>query len=125
MHPIQKPQKATRFFFHPVVLAILALLTVYFASSVFQIARKSKEAKENRMLAANELEKLEERQQVLSAEIARLETEEGVEEALREKFRIMKEGEGVIVIVDPEIPLSETSGKQNQTFWAFLAGLFK
>ena len=42
------------------------------------------------------------RENSLKAQIISLKTERGVEEELRGKFRVVKNGEGVIIVVDQE-----------------------
>jgi hypothetical protein len=46
------------------------------------------------------LEKLKEREKKLSIELDKLNTARGVEEELRKKFGIVKDKEGVVVIID-------------------------
>lgn len=55
---------------------------------------------ENREVAQNTLLEMELKRERLATEIAKLETEGGVEENIREKFGLGKEGEGLIVVVD-------------------------
>ena len=81
--------------------------------------------KENREIVEYKIAELEKGKEKLSSDIAKLQTEEGVEENIREKFGLAKEGEGMIVIVEdknqPEIPLeTNTSG-----FFSFFKNLFK
>ena len=59
-----------------------------------------RETAENRRIALNESEKLEAKQKLLEGEIGQLQTERGMEEEIRKKFRVVKEGESVIIVVD-------------------------
>lgn len=50
--------------------------------------------------AENNLSKLQDREKELTAKVAYLSTDEGVEAEIRSKYRAVKEGESVAVIVD-------------------------
>lgn len=79
---------------------------------------------ENRKIAENKVTELEKEKEKLSTDISKLKTENGVEESIREKFPVAKEGENVIVIVDdktpPAVPKQESGG-----FFSFLRNFFK
>ncbi len=68
---------------------------------------------ENRKIAENKLAELEKEKIKLSSDIAKLKTDSGVEESIRSKFGLAKEGESEIIIVEdkttPE-PVKEDSG---------------
>ena len=55
---------------------------------------------ENKKIAENKIKELEQEKEKLSSDIAKLKTDAGIEESIREKFGLAKEGEGVIVIVE-------------------------
>ena len=106
------------------VLVFLGILVFIFAWSVFGFMGKMQITRENRKIAENKLIELKKEKEKLSSDIAKLKTDEGVEESIRAKFGLAKEGEGVIVIVEdpnpPEIPKQESKG-----FWSFFTNLFK
>ncbi len=52
------------------------------------------------MQAQGQLSELSQRESQLNADIAKLETNRGKEEALREQYELAAEGEGLIIIVD-------------------------
>ncbi len=56
--------------------------------------------RENRKITEMELSELKEKKAQLSTDIAKLQTESGVEENIRDKFGLAKEGEGLIVVVE-------------------------
>ena len=60
----------------------------------------------------------------MKTEIERLSTERGVDEEIRTKFRVVKEGEGMIVLVDsPDV--SSTSSQNNaKSFWSKILDWF-
>lgn len=101
----------------PLVLAVV--LTVFFIillSSVVNLIQKQRKIK----VAIRELESenqvLVDKQKNLEETIGFLETEEGKEQVLRDKYRLVKPGEGLVVITDPAPPGMD-SGEDNRPFF--------
>ena len=65
-----------------------------------------------------EHDRLSERTDTLTADIARLGTDRGVEQALRANFQVAKPGEEVIVVVDTDKPIATTT-PQVKRWWEF------
>lgn len=107
------------------VLAGLLILIVVFAINIFGIAKKSVEAKRNRDNARMRVSELAEKEVKLEADIASLQTDTGAEDAIRDKFRAIKEGEGLIVITDPVVQAQVVSVKESHGIWAFFRNLFR
>lgn len=69
---------------------------------------------------------IETRLATVSKSADRLGTESGIEYEIRNKFDVVKEGEGVIVVVDKEIPMPEEEKKGFlKKFWGSVTGVFK
>ena len=101
------------------VLAILFILLLIFAWSVIVFMGKMSITRENKKIAESQVTELEEQKLKLTAEIAKLGTSSGIEESIREKFPVVKEGEGVIIIVEDENQ-SEVPEKKSGGFFSFL-----
>ncbi len=107
----------------PVVI-FLGILLLFFAWGVVGFMGKMSATKDNKEIAENQLVELEAKHERLTAEIAKLETEGGVEENIREKFGYAKEGEGLIVVVeDKDTPAVEH--KKPNWFSSLFKKLFK
>src|SRR3989344_5632296 len=88
------------------VLALLIILAFFFAWGMIDFMDKMVITAENRKIAENKVRELEEDKEKLSANIAKLKTESGIEETIREKFGLVKPGEDVIIIVeDKNLPV--------------------
>ena len=85
------------------MLVGLLVLVVVAADGVWEVYKKERESRELRAQAERGLSDLEMRQAQLTADIEKLESDRGVEEALREQYELAEEGERLIVIVDPSI----------------------
>ena len=94
------------------VLALLGLVVLFFLYSVYGAYGKVQETNTIKEQRAAVLSELEVREEVLQQEIDRLSTPKGLEEEIRSKFEVAKEGEEVIVIV--EAPEEENTGEQEE-----------
>lgn len=104
-------------------LILLGLAALFFAWSVFGFLGKMEETKKSKEIAEHKVTEFEEKKQKLGADIEKLQTEEGIEENIREKFGLAREGEGVIIIVDDQKPESEEP--KSGGFLNWLKSLFK
>jgi cell division protein FtsB len=82
------------------MLVGLFVLVVAAGSGVWSAYHKQQESAALRAQAENQLADLSERQMQLNADIAKLETDRGKEEVLRDQYALAAQGEGLIVIVD-------------------------
>lgn len=107
------------------VLAFLGVLVLIFAFGIIGFMSKMKVTIENRKIAESKIAQLNKEKEKLSSDITKLKTDQGVEESIRQKFGLTKEGEGLIVIVEdkngPKIPLGTNAGG----FFSFFKNLFK
>lgn len=92
-----------------IILIGLLLVLGISAKAVWAIYVKSTEAAQKEVRAEVRVQSLEMREAELRADIARLHTERGQQDQLREQYEFAKKGEGLIVIVDerPEEPAPE------------------
>lgn len=99
------------------VLAIVLLLILAVAMrGVWGVYKKSQESRELKIEAEATLSDLQTREKELRADIANLKSDRGVEAELRERYDLAKEGERVVVIVDPPTPAPEPKPTTLQKF---------
>ena len=114
-----------RLIFGKVSLIILLVVCAIFARGTWGVYQKSAYAKENRERAEQELEELNERETALVEELARLDTPRGLEEEIRQKFDVGRDGEHMIVLVDapesvvPPVPVELTVWQKIVRFFGF------
>lgn len=109
------------------VVAFLAFITIVLSFSVYHRYTVSEEMKHKLNIREDELHELEERATVLESKVQYLRDERGIEEELRNRFDVVKEGEQVIILVDePEsaeekreiLPLDdETPSTESESFF--------
>ena len=68
---------------------------------------------------------IEARYNNISSEAARLQTDVGIETEIRQRFDVAKKGEGVIVVVDKELPAPEPQKGFVRRVWDSVTGIFR
>jgi cell division protein FtsB len=87
------------------MVALFAAVCVV-GAGVWDVYNKEKESRALRTQAEAQLKDLSNEQAHLDQELSNLKTERGKEETLREHYDVGKQGEGLIIIVEPTIPQS-------------------
>lgn len=100
MRNFQKKKNMWSLLYSKPVLVFLGIILVLFTYNLLGLLGKMRETVKNKENAQNRLEELSANKERLTQHIAQLETEEGIEENIREKFGLVKEGEGVIIVVE-------------------------
>jgi len=97
-----------------IVLVITSAFVLHGVWGVYQQERITRINKNQRLTHLNDLER---REEALQAEIDQLSTERGIEEEIRQKFEVAKEGEEVIVIVEAPSDVYTKGDAQREGFW--------
>lgn len=108
------------------MLVLLVVLLVVTLNSTWKMYEKASLAREQKNRLEKELEDLKSRELELEAKIANLKTERGLEEEIRGRFSVAKNGESVVVVVDPSSG-EGTSTKDESVIgglWHKFLGLF-
>ncbi|MEA2715192.1 MAG: hypothetical protein QOG91_220 [Candidatus Parcubacteria bacterium] len=93
---------AKRFLASPFLLAGLLIILIILARASANIRDKAFLSAQRLAQAQTDLGKLEARQKELETQVGYLGSEQGIEAELRTKYRAVKEGESVAVIVDAD-----------------------
>ena len=107
------------------VLILLFILLVIFAWNVFDFWQKMQDTSKNRKIAEDKITQLKKQKEELSINIAKLNTDRGVEEVIRDKFGLVKEGEKMIVIVEDKNKEVVEMPSKFSRFISFFKDLFK
>ena len=81
-------------------LVVLVIICIFLANGVWGVYKQERQTRINKNQRLSHFNDLKIRKDSLEEEINRLNTERGIEEEIRKKFEVAKEGEEVIVIVD-------------------------
>ncbi len=105
----------------PLLLAILLLGFLLLLSSVISLVRKQIGIKRSIELLKIEQAALVTKQENLTETIEYLSTTDGKEQVLRDKYRLVKPGEGLVVITEP-LPNTEAKITEKRSFFGRFFG---
>ena len=111
-------------FYNRITLLILIVLVVLLGFAVFELIGKERESAVRQADAVRELRDVEGRAEILSADLAVLDTPRGQEALVRNTFDVAKEGEEVIVVLDA-LPATTTEEKSSEGFLSWFLSLFE
>ena len=102
MIEFQQKKRIRKILYSPIVLIILFIIFVILTRSLWGVYEKERISSENLSKEKTELEKLSLREKDLASALEYLKTDQGIENEIRSKFRVVREGEKVAVIVGEE-----------------------
>jgi len=88
--------------YSPLSLIILFLILFFVVKGFFGVYQKYSFSKDELLKSESELQLLKDKKEKIDHKIQNLETETGIEQEIRSKFDVAKEGEKLIVIVEDE-----------------------
>ncbi|MHB8651749.1 MAG: FtsB family cell division protein [Minisyncoccota bacterium] len=122
----QRPKTISERFRHsPVALAVLVIIALFLLKKSWDLFGEERTAKTAAESARMQYESLTARQENLQQKIDRLNTPQGVEGAIREKFGLVKNGEEMVVVVLPAEVATTSSFGGVRGLWYKLLEFFK
>lgn len=114
-------KKIKRMLFSWPAIFVLLVVVVVVAVAAWDMYQTSRETQAELDRLEQRREVLAERRDTIASEASRLTTERGIEEEIREKFSVRKEGEHVVVLVD-ERDRASTSATSSSSWWQEVLG---
>lgn len=125
MKELQRKQKIRRVIYSIPSLVTLLILTFFLARGALRVINKEWESAARLKSLAEKAAVITLREQELKGGIARLQTEEGLKDEIKERFNVIQEGERVAVIVDDR-GVSSSTGTSTlswyKRFWIAIMG---
>jgi len=125
MKNFQKNNKFKNITQSKLFLLLLGILIIFFIWNIVGFFDKMQNTIKNRKIAEDKIMELQKDKEKLSSDIVSLNTEKGIEESIRDKFGLAKEGENMIVVVEDKSLLEVKKDEKDKTFFSFLKNLFK
>jgi cell division protein FtsB len=128
MKDLQKQPTKNNMKYSSLTLFLLLCVVLVFMYNMIGLVEKMHDTKKKKDTVNTQIESLKDRQANLQANIDKLNTTIGTEEAIRDKYQLVKPGEKMVVIVDEnnkEDVVSNTVTKQNEGgFVGFIKNMF-
>jgi cell division protein FtsB len=128
MKELQRKQRMRRILYSWPSLVLAAVITFFLVKGATGVMLKERKSAERVRNLESQAKELESRQGELESSIARLQTEDGILEEIREKFSVSREGEYVAIIVDEKkatTTVEQTTGERFRGWWESLKGLWR
>lgn len=122
MQHFRKKQQFKRRLYSKLVLILLFVALLFVAHGTWGIFQKARQSKQLLERAQAEKAELAEKQAAIEYRIDRMKTQTGIEEEIRSKFDVAREGEQLIVIVEneEEVEIEEEESKGISGFFTTL-----
>lgn len=116
-----KKKKITDYLYSKPTLAVLGIIAVFMAFSVYQRFSVEREMAARRVEMEMKKQELIERKAELQTKVEYLSGERGIEEEIRKHFDVAKDGEQVVIIVDKEdeAPAEEVIVEEKKPWYQF------
>lgn len=116
MEDYKRKKKIHKTLYSRTGFVLLFIITLMLVKGAWGVYLKKKESAFNLVTVEQKLTEGERRKQELSAAIGSLKTQEGLEKEIRNKFSVAKEGEKVIIVVEPS-KIEGTEGTDSGSFF--------
>lgn len=122
-----KKDTTRSFWYTPLGILGVFVLMIVLTQAAYGMYRKDREAVNAKNLSEEKYQELTLKREELAEELAKLDTEEGIDQAVRDRFDVAREGEGVVVIVDDQsstITEKKSALASTAGFFGFFKNLF-
>ncbi len=120
MLDFQQKRKVRSVAYSRVTLVILGVLVLLSIRSVWMVYQKQRESEGLERLAQGQVSELTARKGELEAEVARLQTSQGVDAEIRSKFNVAKPDENMVIVVDDSSSTTQATTTQKSLWQKFL-----
>ncbi|OGI70994.1 hypothetical protein A3B84_02345 [Candidatus Nomurabacteria bacterium RIFCSPHIGHO2_02_FULL_35_13] len=125
MGNFQKSGRLRRIMQSNIFLIFLGIIILSFSFSMFSFMGKTEETIRNKKIIEDKITELEKSKEKLNSDIVKLKTEEGIEENIRDKFGLAKEGENMILITDDKKQTETQKEPDSGLFWSIIKSWLK
>ena len=124
MREFQDKKRLRNLLYSPLTLIILVILILFFIHATWNVYKKERDSAANALEAQQQLVRIQERNTVLTENIAKLSTDEGVEEEIRQQFGVAKPGEHMLIIVGPPGATTSAAATSTRSWWQKVVSWF-
>ena len=111
------PNKRKTWLQSPLLAVFLVLVLIWLCFVVFRVSLKYREAATLRNQYRNELTELQKKETDLNSKITNLSTERGLEAEVRNRYRVVRPGEQLVIVVDNTSATTAETIDEKPSFW--------
>ena len=109
----------------PLTLLFLILAAIFLIRAAWGVYQSEQVSRQELQRAEQQQNDLTARQQFLQGEVGKFSSEQGLEQELRTKFPVVKEGEKMVIIVEPQDSSTSTLGTARGGLWQRFLDFFR
>lgn len=121
----QQKRKFRAILYHRLTLIILSILVIIVLHSTWIVYKKKIASENTKKISMQNVENLKLRDNEIQARIDRLATVSGVEEEIRSKFAVTKNGENMVIVIDDNEEKMATTSNKDGLWKRFVSFFFK
>lgn len=123
MLEFQVKKRVKRILYSRVMFVVLLVVIALAGKATWGVYQKEKTSKVYLDRLQGEISELKQREDYIKSGIDRLGTARGIEEEIRQKFKVVKDGEAMAILIDDEAFLASTSTEKG--FWSTIVDVFR
>ena len=120
MSEFQKQNQKGNIWHSKTMLFIILFVVLIYIYKMLDIIEKTRETAKKERLVSLQLEELKEKEKILNDNITRLNTKDGIEEEIIQKYQLVKPGEKMGVSVDEEQERESEQTEPQKSFWQMI-----
>ncbi len=125
MLDFQQKRTIRRAMYSRVTIITMLVFVLILIKSTYGIYQKEQLSADTFNATQKQYNGLKNQETMLNSEIAKLKTNEGIEEEIRSKFDVAKPGETVVVVLDNQKSSADSGADQNLNIWQKFLNLFR
>jgi len=123
MLEFQVKKRVKKILYSRAMFVLLLVVIALAGKATWSVYQKEKISRVNLERLQSEISELKGREGYIKSGIDRLGTSRGIEEEIRQKFKVVKDGEAMVILIDDE-PTQATSSPE-KGFWSTIVDVFR
>lgn len=117
MVKLSRKSRFKQLLYSPLSIGLLLIPIVLLGNAAWNARQTALNTEANLAAVSSELTDLQVREEALTTELDRLDTERGMEEEIRRKFELGKEGEELVIIVEDKNKTEPEPQPEQKPWW--------
>jgi cell division protein FtsB len=123
MLEFQVKKRVKKILYSRAMFVVILAAIVLAGRATWSVYQKEKISQLNLHRLQGEIAELKQKEDYIKSGINRLGTARGIEEEIRQKFKVVKGGEAMAILIDDETAITATSTEKG--FWSTIVDVFR
>ena len=123
MLEFQVKKRVKKVLYSRAMFVVLLVVIAFAGKATWSVYQKEKTSQVYLDRLQAEITELKQRQDYIKSGIGKLGTSRGIEEEIRQKFKVVKDGEAMAILIDDESAVATSSPEKG--FWSTIVDVFR